>query len=311
MRRGRYLPATVRPGQIAGVEKDLAVGAAAEEVFPYIPFYQAMRSGEEVPARVTKLLGVNVTIAVMPVLRQNQCIGAFAVMQRFNEMESRQNELRNQLLKKGHMAKYTIDDVLGESDCIRRTRKILLKMAATESPVLIVGETGTGKELLAHSVHSASRRAAARLSPSTWQPCRKISWRASCSATRREPSPGRRRGDARGFLNFAHKGTLFLDEVEGMSPAMQVKLLRVLQEGEVMRVGGGSIVHVDVRIVAATNESLEQMVEEGSFRRDLYYRLNAPDGGGAAPQGAGGRTFCSCWSIFAGSWAGNFACPRR
>lgn len=86
---------------------------------------------------------------------------------------------------------------------------------------------------------------------------------------------GAKKGGRPGLFEFAHKGTLFLDEVEGMSQAMQVKLLRVLQEREIMRVGGNQIINVDVRIVAATNESLEEKVEEGSFRRDLYYRLNA------------------------------------
>ena len=85
---------------------------------------------------------------------------------------------------------------------------------------------------------------------------------------------GARKGGKPGLFEFAHKGTLFLDEVEGMSTALQCKLLRVLQEREIMRVGGNRIVSVDVRIVAATNENLDKMVEEGTFRRDLYYRLN-------------------------------------
>ncbi len=85
---------------------------------------------------------------------------------------------------------------------------------------------------------------------------------------------GAKKGGRPGLLEFSHKGTLFLDEVEGMSPMLQVKLLRVLQEREIMRVGGNRIINIDVRIVAATNEALEQKVEEGSFRRDLYYRLN-------------------------------------
>ena len=85
---------------------------------------------------------------------------------------------------------------------------------------------------------------------------------------------GAKKGGRPGLFEFAHTGTLFLDEVEGMSQAMQIKLLRVLQEREIMRVGGNQIIHVDVRIIAATNESLEKKVEEGSFRRDLYYRIN-------------------------------------
>lgn len=85
---------------------------------------------------------------------------------------------------------------------------------------------------------------------------------------------GAKKGGRPGLFEFSHKGTLFLDEVEGMSQALQVKLLRVLQEREIMRVGGNRVIKIDVRIVAATNESLEEKVEEGTFRRDLYYRLN-------------------------------------
>ena len=224
---------------------------------------------------MTKLYGVNVTIAVMPVLRQKECIGAFAVMQKFSEVESRQNELRNQLLQKGHMARSTIDDVLGESDCIRRTKEILLKMAVTESPVLIMGETGTGKELLAHAVHCASHRAKGPFVAINVAAMPENLLESELFGYEEGAFTGAKKGGRPGLFEFAHGGTLFLDEVEGMSPAMQVKLLRVLQEGEVMRVGGSTIVHVDVRVVAATNESLEQKVEEGSFRRDLYYRLNA------------------------------------
>ena len=261
--------------QIARVEEKLVMGRRGEEVFPYIPFYSAMKDKQEIPAKMTKLYGINVGISVIPVLRQKECIGAFAVLQRYNDLESRQTSLRNQLLQKGHMAKYTIDDVLGESACIRRTREILLKMAATESPVLLVGETGTGKELLAHAVHCASRRAKGPFIAINVAAMPENLLESELFGYEEGAFTGAKKGGRPGLFEFAHEGTLFLDEVEGMSPSMQVKLLRVLQEGEVMRVGGGRIVRVDVRIVAATNESLEQKVEEGSFRRDLYYRLNA------------------------------------
>ena len=148
-------------------------------------------------------------------------------------------------------------------------------MAVTESPVLIMGETGTGKELLAHAVHCASHRAKGPFVAINVAAMPENLLESELFGYEEGAFTGAKKGGRPGLFEFAHGGTLFLDEVEGMSPAMQVKLLRVLQEGEVMRVGGSTIVHVDVRIVAATNESLEQKVEEGSFRRDLYYRLNA------------------------------------
>ena len=123
-------------------------------------FYQVLREKKAVPEKVIRLFGTNVSLAVVPVVRKEDCIGAFAMLQKFNEQESRQNALRRQLMQKGHYARYTFDDVIGNSDTITETINILRKMAATESPVLLIGETGTGKELMAHAVHQASGRAA-------------------------------------------------------------------------------------------------------------------------------------------------------
>ena len=185
-------------------------------------------------------------------LRREDCIGAFAILQPFNDAENRQHELRNQLMHKGYRAKYTFEDVIGVSGEILRTKAILRRMAYTESPVLLIGETGTGKELFANAVHLASRREKGPFVAINCGLCRKICWKASFSGMRRARFTGaQKKGGRPGLFEFAHHGTLFLDEVEGMSPALQVKLLRVLQEHEIMRVGGNKIISVDVRIVAA------------------------------------------------------------
>ncbi len=131
-----------------------------EEVFPYIPFRKCLEEKKETNPQVVRVAGNLVSLYVRPVLRRETCVGAFAILQKFNDMERRQNELRVQLMKKGqgHRAKYCFDDVIGESEPILKTKFILNKMACTESPVLLIGETGTGKELFAHSVHNASKR---------------------------------------------------------------------------------------------------------------------------------------------------------
>ena len=211
---------------------------------------------------------------MVPVIRQNACIGAFALLQRFNDVEVRQNELRGQLLHKGYYAKYSFDDVIGQSAAIRRTKETLTRMANSESPILLIGETGTGKELFAHAVHRASRRAAGPFLAINVAAFPENLLESELFGYEEGAFTGAKKGGRPGLFELAHRGTLFLDEVEGMSPALQVKLLRTLQEREVMRVGGNSIIHVDVRIVAATNEALERKVREGTFRRDLYYRLN-------------------------------------
>ena len=211
----------------------------------------------------------------MPVVRKENCIGAFAMLQKFNEQESRQNALRRQMMQKGHYARYTLDDVIGISTAITETKNILRKMAATDSPVLLMGETGTGKELMAHALHQASRRADGPFIAINVAAMPENLLESELFGYEEGAFTGAKKGGRPGLFEFAHQGTLFLDEVEGMSLSMQVKLLRVLQEGEIMRVGGGSIIRVDVRIVAATNESLEEKIQDGSFRKDLYYRLNA------------------------------------
>ncbi|MEY8386514.1 sigma 54-interacting transcriptional regulator [Oscillospiraceae bacterium 38-13] len=256
------------------VSASLVHGRRCEEVFPYIPFVQCLQDRRTLPAKAVKVSGVNLSVEVVPVIRQNTCIGAFALLQRFNDVEARQSELRNQLFHKGHYARYSFADVIGQSEAIRKTRETLGRMARSESPVLLIGETGTGKELFAHAVHQASRRAAGPFVAINVAAFPENLLESELFGYEEGAFTGAKKGGRPGLFELAHRGTLFLDEVEGMSPTLQIKLLRALQEREVMRVGGNRIIHVDVRIVAATNEALEQKVREGSFRRDLYYRLS-------------------------------------
>ncbi len=273
---GKIYAINLMARNITHVLGDAALNQLGTQVFPYIPFEQCLREKKETEPKVVRVAGSLVSVYVRPVLRKEQCVGAFAILQRFNEMERRQNELRGQLMKKGqgHRAKYCFDDVIGQSEPIRYTKEILRKMARTESPVLLIGETGTGKELLAHSVHNASSRKGQPFVAINCGAMPENLLESELFGYEDGAFTGAKKGGRPGLFEFAHQGTLFLDEVEGMSPALQVKLLRVLQEREIMRVGGNQLIHVDVRIVAATNEQLEQMVAAGSFRQDLYYRLN-------------------------------------
>lgn len=272
--RGEIFACNCHAEEMTLVSASLIQGRRCEEVFPYIPFVQCLQSRQTLPAKAVKVSGVNLSVEVVPVIRQNACIGAFALLQRFNDVEARQNELRSQLFHKGHYAKYSFADVIGRSEAIRRTKETLGRMALSESPVLLIGETGTGKELFAHAVHQASRRAEGPFVAINVAAFPENLLESELFGYEEGAFTGAKKGGRPGLFELAHKGTLFLDEVEGMSPALQIKLLRALQEREVMRVGGNRIIHVDVRVVAATNEALEQKVREGSFRRDLYYRLS-------------------------------------
>ena len=272
--RGEVFASNHKLEEITGIPGARALQRPAAEVYSFVPFARCLAERAPQPAQVVSANGVNMNVAVAPVLRGGACIGAFATVQRFSDAENRQNELRSQLLHKGYRAKYTFDDVVGQSPAIRRCITILKKMSLTQLPVLLIGETGTGKELFAHAVHNASPRADGPFVAINCAAMPENLLESELFGYEEGAFTGARKGGKPGLFEFAHKGTLFLDEVEGMSTALQCKLLRVLQEREIMRVGGNRIVSVDVRIVAATNENLDKMVEEGTFRRDLYYRLN-------------------------------------
>lgn len=272
--KGEIFACSHHAEEITRVSASFIMGKRGEEVFPYIPFSECLREKKTLPGKVIRVNGVNISLEIVPVIRQEACIGAFAILQKFNEVEARQSELRGQLFNRGLYAKYKFEDVVGKSPAIQRTKEVLRRMAASESPILLIGETGTGKELFAHAVHQASGRSGGPFVAINVAAFPENLLESELFGYEEGAFTGAKKGGRPGLFELSHKGTLFLDEVEGMSLPLQIKLLRVLQEKEVMRVGGNHIIKVDVRIVAATNESLESKVENGSFRRDLYYRLN-------------------------------------
>jgi two-component system response regulator AtoC len=188
-------------------------------------------------------------------------------------LEQRRLRAENAYLRSQLEERYRIDGLVGRSRVMRDLCQLLETVAATASTVLISGETGTGKELAARAIHHNSPRRQNRFVA------------LNCSAIPETLLEAELFGHVRGAftgavatrqgrLEQAHKGTLFLDEVGTMSPALQAKLLRVLQEREFERVGDGHTIKVDVRIVAATHSDLQKMVADGTFREDLFYRLN-------------------------------------
>lgn len=262
-----------KAAEITGVNPKLVTGRSAVQSFPFIPFDECHQTRKRIDSRLITVRDVDLNVTVAPVLRGNEYVGAFATVQRFTEQESKQHSLRIQLLHKGHRAKYRFENIIGKSPALHKAVDIAAKMARTNSSILITGESGTGKELFAHAVHNASGR---RDYPFIAINCGAMPdnlLESELFGYEDGAFTGAKKGGKLGLFEFAHKGSLFLDEVEGMSPALQVKLLRVIQEREVMRVGGNRIISIDVRIIAATNEKLNELVANGSFRRDLYFRL--------------------------------------
>ncbi|MDR1194606.1 MAG: sigma 54-interacting transcriptional regulator [Peptococcaceae bacterium] len=225
-------------------------------------------------AKLLQIRGVHITLSTAPIIWQGDLVGRFILLQRFTEEEKRQHQFRLQLYQKGYKSKYTFNDIIGKSPGIVRAKSIARKMAGTDSSVLLTGESGTGKELFAHSIHHASKRSDMPFVAINCAALPENLLESELFGYAEGAFTGAKKGGKLGLFEYAHKGTLFLDEIEGMSPNLQIKLLRVLQEREMTRVGDDRIISIDVRIIAASNENILDMVHRGMFRRDLYYRLN-------------------------------------
>ena len=224
--------------------------------------------------KLIKTPAANLITSAVEIRSGEEVAGHIVTITDFEEAEEKQHGMRSKLSEASHLAKYHFEDILGDSEAIQKTISDARQIAASDGAVMIIGESGTGKELFAQSIHNASGR-------------RKYNFVAvNCAAIpdnllesemfgyEEGSFTGAKKGGKVGFFELAHKGTIFLDEIGEMPLPLQSKLLRVLEERKVMRVGGNRTIDIDVRIISATNKNLSEMVQEGQFREDLYYRLN-------------------------------------
>lgn len=189
---------------------------------------------------------------------------------RIQELET---DVRKKLSRKGFVAKYTLDKLIGKSPLILGKIKEVYKIAASDYTVLLTGDNGTGKEMFAQAIHNQSARARHPFVAVNLASLSDNIIESEIFGYEEGAFTGALKGGKPGLFEMAHNGTIFIDEIGDISPHIQQRLLRVLQEREVMRVGGNRIIPVDVRVIAATNRNLFRMVQDGRFRMDLYYRL--------------------------------------
>jgi transcriptional regulator with PAS, ATPase and Fis domain len=221
----------------------------------------------------------------IPILKDGNVIGAigmlifegvselYNILGRMQELSRKVNDNSLPPQKCLNVNNY-FERILGNSEAILSVKKTAKKAAATPSTVLITGESGTGKELFAEAIHKLSPFAEGPFISVNCAAIPENLLEAELFGYEEGSFTGARKGGKPGKFELAHKGTLFLDEIGDMPMLMQAKILRVLQDRGVERVGGVTRQQVDVRIVAATNRNLEEMVKKGTFREDLYYRLN-------------------------------------
>lgn len=279
---------------IAGISKEEAIGKNILDIFPDLDdetssFYHVLKTKEPMIDYVqtySNYQGRRVTTvtSTIPLLKEGKLVGALEIYRPFNsvkELSEKIITLQKELFRKnskqseykGNGTQYTFDDMVGQNEKIKELKRKATKIADSSSPVLVYGETGTGKELLVQGIHNASIKR--RSKPFIAQNCAAIP-NSLLEGILFGTSLGSFTGakDKPGLFELADGGTIFLDEINSMDIELQAKLLRVLQDGIIRRVGGKKTVKVDVRVIASTNEDPVKVLEEKKLRKDLYYRLN-------------------------------------
>ncbi len=229
---------------------------------------------EEVKDRLIHVKQQNIVWNKLNVESDGETTGAMFTLQVAQKVEELELKLRAQIKAIGHEAKYTFADLITKSEEMNKVVRIAKKVAESDLSVLILGESGTGKELFAHAIHNSSRISKYPFVAVNCSALPDNLLESELFGYEEGAFTGAKRGGKPGLFELAHKGTIFLDEIGDISPTLQSRLLRVIQQKEVLKVGGTKVLPVDVRVIAATNRDLARLVAEGKFRDDLYYRLN-------------------------------------
>lgn len=288
---GRYIYVSAQRLKNGGYRAEDLLGKRVRDIYPDTLVDEVLRTKRPVLLRPMRSLTADgyqqSFVSYYPLMDGDTCLGCFLYTTFFGMNSAMEfthivSELSNQLTQTKKQlqslqktpAHYSTADIIGQSKAINQLKLEISMVARTSSNVLIQGETGTGKELVAHSIHNLSGRRSAPF------------LRVNCSAIPESlmeseffgyedgAFTGAKKGGRPGKFERASGGSLFLDEIHTLPISMQPKFLRVLQEGEVERVGGGTLIPLDTRIIAATNTDLEELILRKEFRQDLYYRLN-------------------------------------
>jgi propionate catabolism operon transcriptional regulator len=260
--------------RLLNVTSEEALGRRLSEVTPQLSLRRTLDDGgaelEQIQALGTRTLVVN----RMPIHEQGVQTGAVLTVQDSAAIQRVDRSLRSGKKPRQFEARYRLEQLIGDSDAMTRMRALGHRYARTDATVLIIGESGTGKELLAQGIHNAGSRSRHPFVAINCAALPESLLESELFGFEEGAFTGSRRGGKPGLFELAHTGTIFLDEIGEMPLALQTRLLRVLQEHEVLRLGATEPTPVDVRVIAATHRQLPQRIADKLFRQDLYYRLN-------------------------------------
>lgn len=271
--------------EFIGTTIDQAIGRPVQEVIENSRMHIVAKTGKKELAALQPINGSEMIANRFPLFENGEVVGALGTVMFRNPEEWRMYQSKIQQLvdeltyyqtkvQKDLKSKYSFQDLIGTSSAFLAAKKLAERVSGSNSSVLLIGESGTGKELFAHAIHENSFRSSAPFVAINCASIPEHLLESELYGYEEGAFTGAKKGGKMGQFELANGGTLFLDEIGDMPLSMQSKLLRVLQEKELQRVGGHKFIPVDVRIIAATHRDLEQMVKKGNFRQDLYYRLN-------------------------------------
>ena len=241
------------------------------ECLPFID--ECLQNSVKIIDKILKIDGLWISLNFLPIIVKDRVNGAVITIQDVTQIQEMEIKIRNEVLSKKFVARYHFDDILGNSPEISEARRMAKEFASVDTTVLISGESGTGKELFAQSIHNESKRANGPFVAVNCAALPTNLLESELFGYVDGAFTGARRKGKAGLFELAHRGTIFLDEISEMDLYGQSRLLRVLQERQVMRLGDDKYIPIDVRIIAATNKKLSSQVQEGKFRQDLFYRL--------------------------------------
>ncbi len=252
------------------------LGLPLKTAFPFLsdPVFRALKTGSELANQIIHWKNSTLNVTVHPVIINTRKTGAVITFQDATQIQQVEIQIRKNLAKKGLNAHYHFEDIIHESQEMDHVIQKARKFASVSSNILIEGETGTGKELFAQSIHNSSNRCNGPFVAVNCASLPENLLESELFGYVEGAFTGASKGGKIGLFELAHKGTLFLDEISEIPLSIQGKLLRVLQEHEVRRLGDDRVISVDVRVIAATNRNLRVIMEQGNFRQDLMYRLD-------------------------------------
>lgn len=259
--------------KILGIDDNQMIGKHISKYINDIEFDNIIENKTQVFGKLIKINKIDVNIEVKYV-QLNIFDGFIIKITKFYQAEKKQAALRAQLANSGNISKYTFEDIIGCSKEINNTKKLAYKMSQSNSSILIIGESGTGKELFAQSIHNTSNKSYGPFVAFNCSTFQESLLESELFGYDEGAFTGAKKGGKIGLFELANNGTIFLDEIGEMDLNSQAKLLRVIQEKQIRRIGSDKVVNIDVRIIAATNRDLNELVHQNKFRKDLYFRLN-------------------------------------